>query len=75
MSIIIADNSPSWIKMELDCVFKNCGAVLVRNYSNIILALSTELIMKIGHSSDKGLTLKTAALKLFTVANLHYQLS
>ena len=45
MSIIIADNSPSWIKMELDCVFKNCGAVLVRNYSNIILALSTELIM------------------------------
>ena len=45
MSVTIADNSPSWIKMELDCVFRNCGAVFVRNYSNIILALSTELIM------------------------------
>ena len=34
MSVTIADNSPSWIKMELDCVFRNCGAVLVRDYSN-----------------------------------------
>ena len=25
--------------------------------------------------SDEGLTLETSALKLFTVANLHYQLS
>ena len=25
--------------------------------------------------SDKGLTLETSAFKLFTVANLHYQLS
>ena len=25
--------------------------------------------------SDEGLTLKTSALKLFTAANLHYQLS
>ena len=34
MSITITDNSHSWIKMELDCVFRNCGAVLVRDYSN-----------------------------------------
>ena len=45
MSVTIADKSHSRIKMELDGVFRNCGAVLVRDYSNIILALSTELIM------------------------------
>ena len=55
------------------------------------LVLSTELVAKIGLSkefkswrferksflnrSDGGLTLETSAFKLYTVANLHYQLS
>ena len=36
------------------------------------LVLSTELINANVIHSNEGLTLKTSALKLFTVANLHY---
>ena len=40
-----------------------------------VLERNNKSIIRFFIRSDKGLTLETSALKLFTVANLRYQLS